>query len=151
LAGGDFEMKIQKLYSLFSLFTPQSTIRNPQLLRYFSLGQQRILFVLALFLLGILCFKFYYSPSAPSEEIVKEIVVEIQGEVRSPGFYMFRHSPTLREALDKSGGLNEKGSLEFKSSLEILETGALITIQRVTPSPLVPACTKRSGEGRFGG
>jgi competence protein ComEA len=110
-------------------------------MRHFSLGQQKILIVLAVCLLGILYFKSYYSPPAPSEEITKEIVVEIQGEAQNPGVYIFRSSPTLKEALDKAGALNEEVPLKSKSSLEILETGTLITIQRVTPSPL-------AGEGK---
>jgi len=115
-------------------------------MRYFSLGQQKVLFVLAIFLLGILTFKFYYFPPAPSEEIAKEIVIEARGEVRNPGVYIFQHSPTLKEAIEKAGGLKEKVSLEFKSSSEILETGALITIQRTTPSPLVG---EGGGEGEL--
>jgi competence protein ComEA len=130
-----------KIKYLFSLYTPHSALRIPHFNRYFSLGQQKVLFVLALFLLGILTFKFYYSPPAPSEEITKEIVVEIQGEAQNPGVYIFRSSPTLKEALDKAVALNEEVPLKSKSSLEILETGTLITIQRVTPSPL-------AGEGK---
>jgi hypothetical protein len=57
----DFGMRISEFKKVLKshLFSPQSTIRNPQLLRYFSLGQQRILLVLALLLLTILYFKFY--------------------------------------------------------------------------------------------
>lgn len=110
-------------------------------MRYLSLGQQKILIVLAVCLLGILTFNFYISPPAPSEEITQEIVIEVLGEVRKPGIYIFQHSPTLKEALDKAGALNEEVPLKSKSSLEILSTGTLITIQKVIPSPL-------EGEGK---
>lgn len=110
-------------------------------MRYLSLGQQKILIVLAVCLLGILTFNFYISPPAPSEEITKEIVIEVLGDVRKPGIYIFQHSPTLKEALDKAGALNEEVPLKSKSSLEILSTGTLITIQKVIPSPL-------EGEGK---
>lgn len=99
-------------------------------MRYFSLGQQRILLVLALFLLGILTFKFYYSHPAPSEEIVKEIVVEVQGEVRKPGVYIFQHSPTLKEAIEKAGGLKEPALFDKNSFSESLKTGALLNVRK---------------------
>ena len=103
---------------------------------HLSLSQQRILLILAILLLAIFYFKFYYSSPTPSERIAKEIVVEVQGEIQKPGVYIFEHPPTLKEAIEKAGGLNGKISYESKSSSEILETGALITVQRVTPSSL---------------
>ena len=79
----------------------------------------------------------YYSSPAPSEKIIKETVVEVKGEIPKPGIYIFEHSPTFKEAIEKAGGLKDRVSLESKSSSEILETGTLVTIQKVTPSPLV--------------
>jgi len=99
-------------------------------MKYLSLGQQRILFVLALFLLGILTFNFYYSPPAPSEEITKEIVIEVIGEVRNPGVYIFQHSPTLKEAIGKAGGLKEPGLFDKDSFSESLKTGALLNVRK---------------------
>lgn len=99
-------------------------------MKYFSLGQQRILFVLALFLLGILTFKFYYSPPARLEEITKEIVIEVLGEVRKPGIYIFQHSPTLKEAIEKAGGLKKPGLLDKDSFSESLKTGTLLNVRK---------------------
>ncbi|MBM4348022.1 MAG: hypothetical protein FJ107_07805 [Deltaproteobacteria bacterium] len=104
---------------------------------HLSLSQQRILLILALFLLALLYFKFYHLSPPPSEKITKEIAIEVQGEIRNPGIYIFKHPPTLKEAIEKAGGLIEKVSLESKSFSVILETGALINIQRAVPSPLV--------------
>jgi len=97
--------------------------RIPQLLKYISLGQQRILFVLALFLLGVLTFKFYYSSPAPSEEIIKEWVIEVSGEVENPGIYIFQKPPTIKEAIEQSGGMKEPALFEKNSLAEVLETG----------------------------
>jgi len=59
-------------------------------MKYFSLNQQWVLLFIALLLLGILYFKFYYHPlPSPSEEFIREIVVEVSGEVRSPSIYIF--------------------------------------------------------------
>ena len=104
-------------------------------MKYFSLHQQWVLFVLALLLLGILYFKFYYHPlPSPSEEIVKEMVIEVLGEVWNPGVYLFKNPPTLKEAIERAGGLKELAIIEMASSSEILETGTLLTI----PTPLPP-------------
>ena len=103
-------------------------------LKYFSLGQQKVLSVLAIFLLGILTFKFYYSLPSPSEEITQEIVIEVLGEVRKPGVHIFQHSPTLKEALQKAGGLKEPALLDTAISSEVLETGTLLTIVKESPA-----------------
>ncbi len=59
-------------------------------MKYFSLSQQWVLLVAALLLLGSLTFKFYYYPrSTPSGEPLKEVVVEVLGEVRQPGIYLY--------------------------------------------------------------
>jgi competence protein ComEA len=110
-------------------------------MKHFSLGQQRILFALALLLLGILYFKFYYHPShSPSEVIVREIVVEVLGEVRNPGVYLFQNPPTLREAIEKAGGLKDTAPFDMDSFSETLETGTLLTIVKEFPviSPFPP-------------
>jgi competence protein ComEA len=97
---------------------------------HLSLSQQRFLLILALLLLTILTFKFYYSPPAPSEEIAKEIVIEARGEVRNPGVYIFQHSPTLKEAIEKAGGLKEPGLFDKDSFSESLKTGALLNVRK---------------------
>jgi len=100
-------------------------------MKYFSAGQQRILFVLALLLLGILYFRFYYQPiSSSSEEFVEEIVVEVIGEVRIPGVYIFQNPPTSTEAIARAGGLRETARFDATSSSEILETGTLLTVTK---------------------
>jgi competence protein ComEA len=100
-------------------------------MKYFSLAQQRILFVLALLILGILYFKFYYPPlPSPPEEILREIVVEVLGEVRNPGIHLFQNPPTLREAIERAGGLKEAAQFDTASSSEILETGTLLAVKK---------------------
>ncbi len=125
-------------------------------MKYFSVPQQRILFVLALLLLGILYFKFYYHPfSPPPEEFLKEIVVEVSGEVRNPGVYLFQNPPTLKESIERAGGLKETAQFETTSSSEILETGTLLTvvkessaISRFPPHPsLLPPVEREKNEG----
>jgi len=120
------EFIMQKLKSFFN---PLSTICTPHSLKYFSLHQQWVLFFIALLILGILYFKFYYHPlPSPSEEDVREIVVEVSGEVRNPGIYIFQNPPTLREAIEKAGGLKETAQFNSTSSIEVLETGTLLTV-----------------------
>jgi competence protein ComEA len=98
-------------------------------MRYFSLGQQKILFILALFILLIIYLQFYYHPFRSSpEENIREVVVEILGEVRNPGIQIFRHSPTLKESIEKAGGLKDIAFFDTDSSLEALETGTLLTV-----------------------
>jgi competence protein ComEA len=119
----------QKLRSFFAFLNSQFAIRNPQLFKYLSLGQQKILFFLAIFILATLYFRFYYHPLPPrSEEIVREFVVEVSGEVPNPGIYIFQNPPTLKEAVEKAGGLKENALFETTLSPEVLETGTLITI-----------------------
>jgi competence protein ComEA len=110
--------------------------------KYFSLDQQWVLFVIALFLLGSLYFKFYYQPlPSPSEEVVREIVIEVVGDVQNPGVYLFQNPPTLKEAIEKAGGLKEPAIIEISSSPEILETGTLLTVvkesSQIQPLPLL--------------
>jgi competence protein ComEA len=135
------EFIIQKLKSFFN---PQSAICIPHSLKYFSLNQQWVLFFIALLILGILYFKFYYHPIPyPSEEFVQEIVVEVSGEVRNPGIYIFQNPPTLKEAIEKAGGLKEPAKFDSPSSQEVLETGTLLTVMKesstITPSSPHPA------------
>ena len=109
-------------------------------MKYFSLGQQRILFIFAIFILVILYFRFYRHPlSPPGEEIYKETVVEVLGEVRNPGIHLFQHPPTVREAIEKAGGLKEATLFDTGSTTETLKTGTLLTIlkesQAIPPSP----------------
>jgi competence protein ComEA len=100
-------------------------------MRYFSIGQQRILFALALLILGILYFKFYYHPPPyPQEENIRETVIEVIGEVQKPGIYIFQNPSTLRDAIEKAGGLKAPAFLDKGLSSECLETGTLLTIHK---------------------
>lgn len=136
LAGGDFGMKLKKLYSLFSRFTQPSPIRNPQCLKYFSLDQQKVLFLLALFLFALLYFRFYYHSPLPPEEAYKEIVIEVIGDVQKPGVYIFKHSPTLKEAIERAGGIKGQNMFNMDLTSETLETGTLLNIQKASPQEI---------------
>jgi competence protein ComEA len=57
-------------------------------------------------------------------------VVEVLGEVRNPGVYLFQNPPTLREAIERAGGLEETALFDATSYSEILETGVLLTITK---------------------
>ncbi len=98
-------------------------------MKYFSLGQQWVLLVIALLLLGGLWFRFlHHPPSPPPEKVVGEVVVEVTGEVRSPGVYLFKNPPPLREAIERAGGLKEP--VRFDSPSEELETGTRLVITK---------------------
>ena len=100
-------------------------------MKYFSLHQQWILFVIALLLLGTLYLKFYYQPQPVlSEESAKETVIEVLGEVRQPGIYLYQNPPNLREAIERAGGLKETAQFDTTLASTILETGTLLTVTR---------------------
>jgi hypothetical protein len=113
------EFIIQKLKSFFNT---QSAICIPHSLKYYSHQQQWVLFFIALLIFGILTFKFFYHSPLPPEEIVKEIVVEVLGEIQKPGIYIFKNPPTIKEALEKAGGLREAANFDEKLYSEVLET-----------------------------
>jgi competence protein ComEA len=98
-------------------------------MKHFSLSQQWILSLLALFMLGLLYFRFYHTPlPSPSEEVFHEVVIEVAGAVKTPGIQLFREAPTLRAVLEKAGGFKE-AFLQGNGSLsERLETGTLVTV-----------------------
>jgi competence protein ComEA len=105
-------------------------------MRYFSLGQQKILIVLALFIFALLYLKFYFHRSLPSEEVYQEIVVEVLGEVKKPGIYIFKNPPTLIEAVEKAGGLKESARFAQAQPQEVLKTGTLLTVSRESPKEI---------------
>ena len=124
---------MKKLRSFFSFFIPRSAIGIP----HFSIGQQKVLFLLALFILAILYFKFYFHPpSRPSEEVFGEIIIEVTGEVNKPGVYIFRNAPTLKEVIEKAGGFKEPILLDTATSSEILETGTLLNVLKASPKEI---------------
>jgi competence protein ComEA len=116
-------------------------------MKYFSLHQQWVLFVIALLLLGSLYFRFSCQPPpSSSEEFVKEIVVEVIGEVHHPGIYLFRKPPTLREAVERAGGLIETAQFDTSSPSEILETGTLLVVTK-EPSQIKGPLRKEEHKG----
>jgi len=118
-------------------------------MKYFSLHQQWVLLGIALLVLGTLCFGFLYHPPSPfSEEPAKEVAVEVSGEVRSPGVYLFENPPTLREAVNRAGGLKEIARFDILSSSEILETGTLLIVTRESSqiAPPGPLSKEKHGE-----
>jgi competence protein ComEA len=120
-------------------------------MKYLSIGHQKILFFLALFIFAILYFKFYFNPySTPSEEIFREIVVEVLGEVQRPGIYSFKNPPSLKEAIEKAGGLKEAALYDNNSFSEILESGTQINVTRESSGiPPLPALVKTPSSTPF--
>ncbi len=99
-------------------------------MKYFSLPQQWVLLGLALFILGLLYFRFYDHPPLAPEAIVKEFVVEVSGEVRNPGVHLFQNPPTRKEAIERAGGLKGPAPIDLGEASQILETGTLLTISK---------------------
>ena len=97
------------------------------------MGQQKILVVLALFIVALLYFKFYFHRSLPPEETYQEVVVEIHGEVQKPGIYIFKNPPPLIEAVKKAGGFKESARFEGAQSSEVLKTGTLLNVSKESP------------------
>ena len=129
------ESKIERLKSFYTLLNPQLGICDPQFLRFFPLPQQHILFIFVLLLLSLSYFRVDHT-FPPPEEKTSKVMVEVSGEVRSPGIYPFQQPPTLREALDKAGGIREMASFSLSSSAELLETGSLVTVARENPDEI---------------
>ena len=102
-------------------------------MKYYSLGQQKILIVLALLIFTLLYLKFYFHRPLPPEETYQEVVVEILGEVQKPGVYIFKNPPTLIEAVEKAGGLKESARFEGAQSSEVLNTGTLLNVSKESP------------------
>jgi competence protein ComEA len=114
-------------------------------MKYFSLSQQWVLLLAALLLLGSLTLKFYYSPRSPSGEPVKEVVVEVLGEVRRPGIYLFQDPPNLGQAIERAGGFKETAQFGPALSSTVLETGTLLTVTS-EPYQSPPSLALSSGE-----
>jgi competence protein ComEA len=106
---------------------------TPGRMKTLSLRQQLVLFPLALLLLFFFGLRLYHSRRAsPPEQVYAEIVVEVIGEVRTPGIQIFPEVPSLRQALEKAGALDVRAE-ENDTLRERLESGTLITVSR-TPS-----------------
>jgi competence protein ComEA len=111
----------------------EENLKSEIRMRYLSLGQQKILIVLALFIFALLYLKFYFHRSLLPEETYQEVVVEILGEVQKPGVYVFKTPPTLIEAVEKAGGFKESARFERAQSSEILKTGTLLNVSKESP------------------
>ncbi len=122
---------LKSLRSLLLQCIPQSVIRIRQSLRTFSSTQQSLLFLLLLLLMGLLYFRFYHRPLSTFPEINgKESVVELRGGIRNPGVHLFGHPPTLKEAIEKAGGLKEDRLPDSALCSERLETGTLVSVEK---------------------
>jgi competence protein ComEA len=109
------------------------------------MAQQKILFGLALFILALLFYKFYYPALTSSrEKPVREFVVEVSGGVRKPGIYIFHHPPTLKEAIEKAEGLREEALFDEKNLSETLETGSLVHVTKESHPPSSPSVSSRT-------
>jgi competence protein ComEA len=121
------------------------------------MDHQKILFFLALLILAILYFKFYFHLyPTPSVEIFRETVVEVLGEVQRPGIYSFKNPPNLKEAIEKAGGLKKAALYDENSFSEILESGTQINVTResslippLAKTPSYPPFTKASSSPPF--
>jgi competence protein ComEA len=122
----------KKLKSIISI-NLRSICHLPHSMRYLSLDQQKILFLLALLILGLLYFKFYYHPTLPPEERLREVVIEVKGEIEHPGIHLFRKPPDLKEVIEKAGGLKKTALFDIVSPAETLETGTLLTVEKESP------------------
>jgi len=105
-------------------------------MRYFYQVQQKTLLLIGLILLFISYFKFYKNTDLQPEEINQEFVVEVLGEVKNPGVYIFNHKPFLKEAIEKAEGFSDEVVLDPNQLKEVLETGTLIKVQKTSPQEI---------------
>lgn len=101
-------------------------IGNQPFLRSYSLPQQSVLLILVLLLLGQSYYRFAPLSSAPEEQEA-EVLIEILGDVRFPGIHSFHRPPTLKEALERAGGITETASRPTLSG-GLIETGTRLTV-----------------------
>jgi competence ComEA-like helix-hairpin-helix protein len=112
-------------------------IRTLQSFNYFSFSQQRLLLILAFFMLSLFYLRFHALFSVPpAQESFQEIVVEVSGEVCYPGIHVFNEVPTLEEVIKKAGGLKEVASLDGSRSSRSFKTGTLISVVKENPGEI---------------
>ena len=130
-----------------SFLNRHSTIRIPH---GYSLAQQWILLVLAFLILGLLLHRFYVPSLSSPPDIRTEFAIEVTGDIRKPGIFIFQAAPALREAIEKAGGVKDTGLLKDHLLSQTLETGTLLTVTKessqIPPHPPLP---KRGNEGRL--
>jgi competence protein ComEA len=122
---------LQFLRSLFVSLNLQSVRRFSQSSRTFSCGQQIFLLFLFFLLAGLLVVRFSPSPFATlTQKTAEENAVEVTGHVRNPGVRLFDRAPTLKEAIERAGGLQEGELPDSPLSLERLETGTRVSVEK---------------------
>ena len=102
-------------------------IGNQPLLRFHSLPQQSVLLILAFLLLGLSYYRFAPLSFAPEEQGT-EVMIEVSGDVRYPGIHFFHRPPTVKEALEKAGGITETDFLRPTLPGGLIETGTRLTV-----------------------
>ena len=128
------EFRKRTLKSPVASFNPRCVFRSPQALRFLSPPQQGLLLALAFFIFLLLYGRLDHPPSPPvSTERLHEVVVEVSGEVRNPGIHLFKTPPSLKEALEKAGGIRDVASVPQSLSFGGVETGTRIVIEKETP------------------
>ena len=126
------------------VLSPRALFSRGDFMKSLSLGQQWIVFLLALLILGLLYLRFGPAfRSMPPEEVYKEFVVELSGAVTHPGVHLFRYPPTIAEVIGRSGGFQGRLPHDGDPLSDVLETGTLITVTRE------PSGTTRMTLGRM--
>lgn len=106
-------------------------------MKFFSHSQQVVLLLLALLILGSLCLKLYHpSPTASPVQLHREIPIEVQGDVRRPGVYLFESPPAAKEVILRAGGIRDVPSLDLGTPSEALGAGTLLTVVQTAPDEI---------------
>jgi competence protein ComEA len=125
------------LKSPVAFLNPRCVFRSPQALRFLSPPQQGLLLTLAFFIFLLLYGRLDHPSSLPvSAERFHEVVVEVSGEVPHPGIYLFKTRPSLKEALEKAGGIRDVGPVPQSLSSEEVETGTRIVVAKENPDEI---------------
>ena len=128
------ESEKRTLKSPVAPLNPRCVLHSPHALRYLSSPQQGLLLALAFFIFLLLYGRLDHPPSLPvSTEGLHEVVVEVSGEVRHPGIHLFKTRPSLKEALERAGGIRDVDPVPQSLSFEEVETGTRIVVAKETP------------------
>ena len=110
---------------------------RPQALRSFSPPQQCLLLALAFLIFLLLYSRMDHPPSPPvSTERFHEVVVEVSGTVSHPGIYLFRTRPSLKEVLEKAGGIGGMDPVPQPLSSGEVEAGTRIVVVKENPGEI---------------
>ena len=58
------------------------------------------------------------------------MAVEIRGDVQEPGVYVFKTPPTLKEVVEKAGGVKNPAHFNEAQSPEVLESGTRLRVSK---------------------